>query len=74
MAKTKAEIQREYAKRTNYAANKKYNKTHIKRIPLDVNNNFFVEINEHIQKTEESRNGFIKRAIKETIERDNKKE
>ena len=31
-------------------------------------------INEHIQKTGESMNKFIQRAIKETIERDNKKQ
>lgn len=66
----KLETQKEYGKRTGYAANKKWNKENLKRIPLDVNLELYKSINEHIFKTNESRNGFIKRAIKETIDRD----
>ena len=54
--------------------NKEYAKTKFKRIPLDVQNSFFDKLKEHTIKTGESINGFIKRAIQETIESDNIKE
>ena len=37
MSKTKAEIQSEYAKRTNYQANKKYDKENTKRYAFKLN-------------------------------------
>ena len=49
----------------NYAKNK------YKRIPLDVKLQKYDEIKAHAEKNSESVNGFIKRAIDETMERDN---
>ena len=51
----------------------KYAKKHIKRIPLDVPLKKYDEIKEHSEQTKETVNGFIKRAIDETIQRDNEK-
>lgn len=48
-----------------------YRKTKLKRIPLEVSHEYYQGIKEHTEKTNESVNGFIKRAINETIERDN---
>ena len=71
MSERKREYQREYDKRTNYAAQIKYKKENIKRIPLDVQNEEYEQIKKHIEKTNETVNGFIKRAIRETMLRDN---
>ena len=70
--KKRAERQKEYGKRTGYTANKKWAKENLKRIPLDVNLDMLETIDNYISMTGESRNGFIKRAINEAIERDNK--
>lgn len=51
--------------------NMEYAKSNIKRIPLDVQKDRYVEIKSHADKRGESVNGFIKRAIDETMERDN---
>ena len=51
--------------------NIQYTKNNYKRIPLDVQKETYETIKEHSQKHGESVNGFIKRAITETIERDN---
>ena len=48
-----------------------YHKEKLKRVPLDLPLDKFSEIKDHSQKTGESVNGFIKRAINETMERDN---
>ena len=48
-------------------------KKYYKRIPLDVKLEKYDEIKAHVEKNSESVNGFIKRAIDETIERDNKR-
>ena len=58
MAKTRAEISIDYAKRS------------LKRIPLDVKKEEYDLIKEHAEYMGESVNGFIKRAIKEAMERD----
>ena len=58
MAKTRSEINIEYAKRS------------LKRIPLDVQKEQYEIIKDHAENQGESVNGFIKRAINETIERD----
>lgn len=47
-----------------------YAKDKLKRIPLDVTKEKYTEIQEHIKNRGESVNGFIKRAIDETIQRD----
>lgn len=58
MAKTRSEINIDYAKRS------------LKRIPLDVQKEHYEVIKIHAENQGESVNGFIKRAINETIERD----
>lgn len=55
MAKTRSEINIDYAKRN------------LKRIPLDVQKEYYEIIKEHANHNNETVNGFIKRAIKETI-------
>lgn len=50
-----------------------YAKEHLKRIPLDVRKEKYEEIKTHAEKRGEAVNGFIKRAIDETMERDNRK-
>ncbi len=47
-----------------------YAKTHLKRVPLDLRLDKYDEIKAHAEGRAESVNGFIKRAIDETIERD----
>ena len=49
-----------------------YAKTHLKRIPLDVRLDKYEQIKAHADKQGESLNGFVKRAIDETMKRDNK--
>lgn len=49
----------------------KYAKENLKRIPLDVSKAAYEKIKAHAENRKESVNGFIKRAIDETIERDN---
>lgn len=48
-----------------------YAKTHLKRIPLDVRLDKYEQIKAHANKQGESLNGFVKRAIDETMQRDN---
>lgn len=48
-----------------------YAKEKLKRIPLDVPKSSYEEIKNHAEAHSESVNGFIKRAIQETMERDN---
>lgn len=47
-----------------------YAKTHLKRVPLDLRLDKYEEIKTHAENRNESVNGFIKRSINETIERD----
>lgn len=47
-----------------------YAKENLKRIPLDVPKTTYEEIKAHTETRNESINGFIKRAIFETMERD----
>lgn len=49
----------------------KYAKENLKRIPLDMQKSTYEEIKAHAEARSESVNGFIKRAISETMERDN---
>ena len=49
----------------------KYAKEKLKRIPLDVTKEKYEAIKDHSTKQGETVNGFIKRAIDETMERDN---
>ena len=47
-----------------------YHKEKLKRVPLDLPLQKYEEVKTHSQETGESVNGFIKRAINETMERD----
>ena len=57
-------------KRTEYNLN--YAKTKLKRIPLDIQNEKYEEIKNAADQAGESVNGYIKKAIDQRIERDNK--
>ncbi len=48
----------------------KYAKENLKRIPLDVPKSEYEAIKTHAARCDESVNGFVKRAISETMERD----
>lgn len=50
--------------------NLKYARTNLKRIPLDIQKDKYNQIKAHTELTHETVNGFIKRAIDETMERD----
>lgn len=47
-----------------------YVKKNLKRIPLEMPIKDFEEMKAHTEETKETVNGFIKRAINETMERD----
>ncbi len=48
----------------------RYAKENLKRVPLDMQKSTYEEIKAHAEARSESVNGFIKRAISETMERD----
>ena len=52
----------------------KYHKEKLKRVPLDLPLEMYQNMKEHALSHDGSVNGFIKRAIKETINRDNSKQ
>ena len=47
-----------------------YAKKNLKRVPLDVQKDYYDQIKAHAEERGESVNGFIKRAIDETMKRD----
>lgn len=47
-----------------------YAKKNLKRVPLDVQKDYYDQIKAHAAAQGESVNGFIKRAIDETMQRD----
>ena len=49
---------------------KNYKKTNLKRVPLELSNDFYVKVQIHAALKGESINGFIKRAIAEALERE----
>lgn len=55
---------------TAYKASQKYKAGNIKRVPLDMQKSTYEEIKAHAEARSESVNGFIKRAISETMQRD----
>ena len=57
-------------KKTEYNLN--YAKTKLKRIPLDIQNEKYEEIKNAADQAGESVNGYIKKAIDQRIEGDNK--
>ena len=52
----------------------KYNKTHLKRVPLDMQLEEYEKLKEFVTARNESVNGFIKLAISERIERLNREQ
>ena len=66
IAKTKAEIQRDYAKRTGYAANKKYDATHLKRINLALNIKTDADILKKLSEVP-NKQAFIKESIRKNM-------
>lgn len=66
MTKTKAEIQREYEKRTGYAAQSKYKKENTKQIALQLNTKTDVDILQKLQKVP-NKQGYIKSLIRKDI-------
>ena len=48
-----------------------YHREKLKRIPLDVTKEKYQQIKDHAEGNSETVNGFIKRAIDETMQRDN---
>lgn len=53
------------------AWHREYRKNNLKRISLEVQKDYYETIKEHTETTQETVNGFIKRAIDETIKNDN---
>lgn len=51
-------------------ARNKWNKENQKRITIVMNNDFYLRIIERLEKTGESKNGFIIQAIREKLDRD----
>lgn len=49
------------------AYNKQYAKENIKRVPLNIQKTDYERIKEHAEQMNETVNGFIKRAINETM-------
>ncbi len=50
--------------------NVEYKRKNIKHVPLEMQQSDYVTLKEHTVTTGETVNGFIKRAIRETMERD----
>ena len=50
--------------------NVEYKKTSLKRVPLDIQISEYNDIKRHAENHGETVNGFIKRAIRETMQRD----
>ena len=66
MAKTKAEIQRDYEKRSGYAAQKKYAQSTTKRIAFDVNLNTDQDIIQRLSEVP-NKQGYLKELIRADI-------
>lgn len=68
IAKSKNEIQREYEKRTGYAAQAKYKKSNTKQIALQLNLNTDKDILEKLNEVP-NKQGYIKQLIRDDISR-----
>ena len=66
IAKTKAEIQREYEKRTGYAAQKKYHAENIRQIKFELNQKTDADILEKLDSVP-NKQGYIKALIRADI-------
>lgn len=68
MAKTMAEVQREYAKRTNYAAQRKYLDEKVRRYVISCNTETDVDIIEYLD-LKDNKAGYIKDLIRMDMEK-----
>jgi hypothetical protein len=68
VTKSKNEIQQDYAKRSGYSANKKYNKEKTKIIPMRLMINTEQDIIRRLESVG-NKSGYIKRLIREDITR-----
>jgi len=66
IAKTKSEIQREYSKRTGYAAQNKYSKEKTKRYTFAAMENTEKDIIKKLESVE-NKSGYIKKLIRDDI-------
>ena len=66
MTKTKNEIQKEYSKRSGYAAQKKYDADNTTRLCIKLNNNTDADILQKLN-TVSSKQGYIKECIRKAI-------
>lgn len=67
----KGVVQRMGVSEAQKRASLKYRSLHLKRVPLDLAIDKYEQVKAHAESREETVNGFIKRAIDETMERDN---
>lgn len=56
------------------ASNAKWDSVNLKRLSLALPVDDFSQMQEHVKQTGETQNGFIKRAIKETISNDSRRQ
>lgn len=68
MAKSQKEIQQSYSKRTNYAAQKKYDAEKVKHYHLKLNMLLDSDIIDALE-SESNKNGFIKECIRNYIKK-----
>lgn len=66
IAKSKREIQRDYEKRTGYAAQQKYDKENIQRVVLKLNKKTDMDIINALD-NQSNKNGYIKDLIRQDV-------
>lgn len=71
MAKTKGEIQKEYEKRTGYAAQRKYAEQNLQQYKFSLNKKTDSDIIEKLENVT-NKTGYFKKLIREDIEREKK--
>lgn len=68
MPKTKGEIQKEYEKRTNYAAQRKYDKENTKSYAIRFMKKTEADLIEFLE-SQDNKSGYIKRLIREDMKK-----
>lgn len=71
MAKTKREIQRDYEKRTGYAAQRKYNAANNRQYKFELNKKTNADLIARLD-AQPNKTGYLKKLIREDIEKENK--